>query len=343
MFKAVTDTMKFLGRKTPYYIVASLLSLTTYSQQAAACDACALYNASRISGHLTGSLSLSINEQYTSYRIAEENAYNTRSADLTRSYSTTQLNVGYDLSDNLGIQGTLPFVVRNFDEVTNYRADEESETGIGDGSIAINYSPVSIRETDQSVILSFVGGIKLPTGDSGSLSQDSQTETDHADRVIGPATVQHHQLSGIPGLSGRTLSIGTGSVDYILGSTLNTRWDRILMLGVAEYSIKSEGSFDYRFANELLWNVGPGAYLLLNDDYTIILRCVLSGEHTDRDTHKGNKVPDSAVRNLYLGPEFIVTLNNRITIELGIDIPFDTEPSAILPDYRLHSAVSYRF
>ena len=64
-----------------------------------------------------------------------------------------------------------------------------------------------------------------------------------------------------------------------------------------------ERNFDYQYANDLTWFGGPGAYLLLNEKYTLTLQLAISGEHKGTDTFRGTKAEDTGVTTVYLGPQ----------------------------------------
>ena len=327
------------------YLAGVLFFLGVLAEPAHACDPCALYNASRLTGHSEDSYIVALSQQFTSYAVSDPTAANVESAELTRGYNTTQLTLGFDASDSLGFQLTLPFVYRAFDQIENFRETSEDESGIGDGVLSVSYSPIVVREPNRATILSFTLGLKLPTGDTGGL-EDSVTENETTSaRHPSSGMVAHHQIGQSTGLGGRILTIGTGSVDTILGVTLLSRWEKLLFLASLQYSVRTEGDFDYQFDNDVLWNAGPGLYLHTADDLTIAVRGVVSGEEKGKDTFEGQAVEGSSVSNVYMGPEILLTIQSAISLEIALDIPLyaDDSEATITPDYRLRSGVSYRY
>lgn len=332
--------------KTQLILLASVLA---HSGIAEACDPCALFNAARLEATSGGALTVAVSEQLTSYERGDENI---KQGDFTRLYSTTQISAAYDVDDKVSIQLVLPIVAREFDEVRNFRLRERSEGGVGDMSLTVGYSLLSSFTPERSYFLNVGAGIKMPTGDTGSLEDSlaaGTEEENHADearhaRNVAVA-VQHHQAPAIGGASGRILSIGTGSWDVPLLLAGSTRYERWAASFYTQYDIRTEGDFEYRFANDFLWGARAGRYLALEDEYTAGVMLAFSGEHKGQDTVDGASIDGSELSNLYLGPVLVVTAADRLVAELGVDLPVrvDDEEGQIEPDYRLTATIAGRF
>lgn len=309
----------------------AMLSLVT---SAYACDPCALYNVSKLQGHSKNTIAVALSEQFTKFKRIELN--NLSNTEYTKGFSTSVFSTSYDLKDDLGLQLNIPFIIRDYVKRERFNESGEIDSGIGDISLGANYSPLTYRKNQYSAILSLYGTIKFPTGDTGSLPKDNSSRLAHHP---GPT------LGATGASGGRTLTIGTGSTDYIFGTSFSARIDRLLWLSTFQYAIRTEGDFDYRFDNDIVWNTGPGAYLILKDNQTLALRAVFSGEHKGKDVLDGNKVSGSAISNLYLGPEIIATLNQNWLADFGFDIPVyvDKSDSTLEPDWRIRTSISYRF
>jgi hypothetical protein len=117
------------------------------------------------------------------------------------------------------------------------------------------------------------------------------------------------------------------------------------MLTNAQYALRTEGDFDYRFDNDFLWDAGPGAYLFLTDEFSLALRGYVSGEHKGQDTFRGNHVDGSQISNIFVGPQLLIFTGSGISGEFSIDIPFDDNGIAgtVQADYRIRTAIGYRF
>ena len=89
------------------------------------------------------------------------------------------------------------------------------------------------------------------------------------------------------GLHGHDLTLGSGSFDGIVGGQMYWSWGRVFVTAGMQYAMRSTGSFDYRFANDLTWIGGPGWYALLTHSYSLALQAVLSGETKGNDSQQG--------------------------------------------------------
>lgn len=306
-----------------------------------ACDPCALYNATQSTGLQSGSVRLSISEQYTSFDESDKLQQSSiRDGDVVKSYSNTQLSLSYDISSSLGLQATLPLILRRYDQYEQFRRSREEEFGLGDGTVIGYVEPISDRSGSFSTVLSLFGGVKLPTGDTGSISSSIQADELQTSQRM---TAKHHPVGEAVG--GRVLTLGTGSVDFPVGVAGMVRYDRAFILTSVQYTLRTEGAYDYEFADDTVWEGGLGAYLLLEDSHSLSLRIVGTGKHKASDRHQGMLVPDSALNNYYLGPRVVLTALSRWVVEGGADLALDTdqEKSTVVPDVRVRGAVSYRF
>ena len=326
--------------------IKSLLLCSTilfFSKVASACDPCALYNASRMFGHSPESFTLGVSNQYTSFdKATKPDSGSIRDGELVKGFNTTQLNFGYDLNEKSGLQLTLPLVTRRFNTISRYQSESDSDFNLGDSIIAGNYSFYNYRDGEVVVLAGVTAGIKLPTGDTGVLEDVSTSGANGGLKTKN--LFKHHQLSSSSG-GGRALTFGSGSVDYIVGANLLTRYKRYFFLTNYQYTLRTEGDFDYEFADDMVWSTGPGYYFAVDDKYTVGTRVVASGEYKASDKLKGNKVEYSALSNLYVGPEIIATINNRYFIETGIDFRTSSEDASltVVPTTRFRFSLSYRF
>lgn len=318
---------------------AFIIAALSLASEALACDPCALYMASRLQGHSADTFTLSVSEQYTEFDSPYDPSENSvRDGEFVRKFSTTQFALAYDFTGKFGMQVTLPVVARRFEEVEQYRRSVKSDAGIGDASLVGTYSFLNVRKGDWTTLAGVTGGVKFPTGDTGVLRDISNEES-----LPALSLTRHHSISTAGG--GRALTFGTGSYDYIFGFNVFSRYQRHLVLGSVQYTVRTEGDFDYEFADDFLWSIGSGYYLLVEHDRNIAALLTLSGEHKGKDHLDGGLVEDSAISNLYLGPQLLGTFNDRIAAEASLDfrVVDDSDDGAVIPDIRIRAGVSYRF
>lgn len=305
-----------------------------------ACDPCGMHSSVQIPGVMNslrttglepGSWTLSASEQFSTFRITGENDLRTTESDLEliRNLSVTQFIAAYNLSSRAALQVNVPLVVRDYEHFERFAKVRDTEAGLGDMSVLGTYSPYSYNDVENRFFIAGTGGIKLPTGDTGSLTRVANEDGESADTRV----------------QGRGLTLGTGSVDVPLGLVTYGRTGRVQLFASAQYTIRTEGAADYQFANDLAWSVAPGWLFLIGEEESLSCSVVFSGENKGGDHIGDELLPRTAVNNLYLGPELFYSMTNRIAVLVGIDLPvaIDVGGAAVKPETRSRLAISLSF
>jgi hypothetical protein len=319
-------------------VVALALIVLASSRIAWACDPCGVHgavqvpgvmNALRTTGLQPRVWTLGVNEQFSSFRVRDENDLRTTNTDLEliRNLSVTQLSLAYNISSQLAVQVNAPLVVRNYDHFERFSKVRDTEAGLGDSSMVGTYSPYSHSDLDQRFFVAGVAGIKAPTGDTGSLARV-------VDDTSGQASTR---------IQGRGLTLGTGSVDVPLGVVAYGRMNRVQVFAGAQYTIRTEGAADYTFANDLTWSISPGWLFVLGEDQNLSCSLVFSGEDKGSDRVAGEVLPRTTMHNLYLGPELFYSLNSELSVLAGLDLPIarDVGGAAVEPELRARLTISW--
>ena len=146
-------------------------------------------------------------------------------------------------------------------------------------------------------------------------------------------------------MHGHDLTLGSGSFDGIIGASVFWSWQRFYVTAATQWAIRSEGAFDYQFANDLTWIGGPGVYALLTNDYSLGVQAVLSGETKGKDTQQGQRLDDTGITALYVGPGFSFTWGTSLAADVALDLPAiqDNTSVQIVPDYRIRGGLMWRF
>ncbi len=294
---------------------------------------------------------------------------NPNGEDMTS--SITQILLGYNLTETIGLQANIPIISRTFTRITEEGIDHGDETGFGDISLLGLFSPFRWVGVDSVVRTTLMAGIKLPSGSSSRLREELD-EVDDDTAIPEFPDVPGRGLPGFPtevrtsrgtvtsnhttggetesGLHGHDLALGSGSVDGVFGARIFGSWKRLFASGSVQYFVRSQGRFNYQYANEILWRVGPGVFLALDDvalgrGYTLNLAAVFSGESKGKDTLSGVSQDDTAYTGLYLGPSMTFTWGESLQATLGGDIPVEqkTTELQLVPDFRITAAVTWRF
>lgn len=342
---------------------AALVALLIEPRLARACDLCAIYTTTEGREAQTGPR-LGIGEQYTDFGTLKNNGetFPNPFGEFLRS-SITQVFAGYNFFPRVGVQLNLPIIVRSYRRVLQAGVMDGSVSGIGDMSLIANVRALSYFDTARVAQLVLIGGLKFPTGDPAFLSEEvppppcirfpdpTICNPQGARLARLPVGIRPRHTTGPPsGIGGHDLTLGTGSVDGIVGAQAFGAWRRLYATAGIQYVARTVGAFDYQFANDLLFETGPGAYLLLGDNflgdaYALGAQIVFSGETKGTDSIQGQTVTDTGITALYLGPSFRFTWGIHLAAEITADLPVLQNNTAlqIVPDYRLRGGISWRF
>jgi hypothetical protein len=302
------------------------------AQPVLACDFCAVYAASEAQGNSGKGFYGGLAEQYTYFNTFQSGGHNVHNPDSEYLHSVmSQFFGGYNFNDRFGLQLNVPIIYRAYGALKSVNPlltpvkIHGSEVGIGDIVLLGNVRLYRKRTTDYTFTWNALAGVKFPTGDSSHLNPD---EPDFAE-----------------GIGGHDLALGSGSFDGTVGTDIFLRYSKMFFTAGTQYAIRSEGAFDYQYANDLSWVGGPGVYLALKDDYTISTQVAVSGETKGADTVHGMRTDDTSETSVYLGPDFNFTWGSNLSAQLGADIPVSIRSTGeqIVPTFRIHAAVTWRF
>ena len=326
---------------------------------AAACDLCAVYTTSEAREDQTG-LRVGLGEQFTYFHTLKNhgetvpNPYGEKIAS-----SITQLMLGYNIWPRFGVQLNVPYIIRDFRRIQASGIDDGTVNGFGDLSLLAIGKPFAWSDIDRIAHVVAFAGVKLPSGDPSFLKEEVPPPpcipypdpTACSQRVRVPPDLYGHHSGGPPsGVHGHDLTLGSGSVDGIIGAQVFGFWQRAFVTGFIQYVARNVGAYDYRFANDLMFAVGPGAYLftghqLFDAPYTVRGQVMFSGETKGNDSIEGMPLTDTGLTALYLGPVFAFDWSTQLAVEIGADLPVlqNTTQLQIVPDYRLRGGVTWRF
>ena len=297
-----------------------------------ACDLCAVYSASLAQGEVGRGFLAGVAEQFTHFGTLRENGHEvSNEAGQYLDSLVSQVFVGYNLNNRFGLQLNIPIIYRAFKRPEGFNNDHGTESGLGDTSLTGHFCVVQKLANDSSFNWSVLGGVKFPTGSTDRIKEE----------------FNEVEVPGAPesGIHGHDLTLGSGSWDGIIGTSAFARWKRLFMAASMQYTLRTEGDHDYEFANDLTWSGGPGVYLLLGHKHTLSLQLVVSGEHKEKDTFQGESAEDTGVTSVYLGPEIDFTWTERLSSQVGVDLPVSIDNTALqaVPDYRIRAAMTWRF
>lgn len=291
-------------------------------QPAVACDLCSVYAATEAQGGSGKGFFGGVAEQFTYFNTLQIDGHDVpNEGNQYINSSLSQVFAGYNFNNRVGVQFNLPVIYRSY----GYQSQRGSESGIGDVSLIGNFRLYEKLTESFTFNWTALGGMKFPTGSTSHLNPD--------------------QPDFAPGIGGHDLTLGSGSYDGLLGTGFYARWKRLFLTGSMQYAVRSEGAYDYQFANDWIWSGGPGVYLLLGHEHTLSLQAVVSGESKGQDTLNGVATDDTAITSVFLGPQLNYTWSSRLSAMVGADLPVSIVSSGeqLVPTYRVRAAVTWRF
>jgi hypothetical protein len=312
------------------------------------CDLCSIYNSLESQKNSKGSFQLGTAEQFTSYsRLQDGGEFVANDAHQKLSSSITQVFAGYSITDSVAAQLSLPYINRRFSRLAGDGIDHGTEAGIGDIPIIIRYTAYDYRQSNSAFSIQLLAGIKLPTGSSTRLKEEQSEGGSMTDPMPMLATLRHdgHMHDTASAVHGHDLALGSGSVDFPLGARVFAESGRFFASADIQYSIRNKGDYDYRYANDLLWNAGPAYYVVLHHDTTLAIRANLSGDYKGMDFGNGEKQTDTSTNSVFLGPQLLIATGNCIHGEIGFDLPIHIENSGLqaVTSNRIRAGLTYRF
>src|SRR5213595_1659486 len=329
-----------------------VVALTFFPLATRACDLCGCYTPQvesmpkekvSMSGFYTA-----IAEQFThfgSLQFDDREVANPTGQRLDS--SVTQFVIGYEINDRLAVQFNAPFIYRDFRRPEGFAIDEGNVSVIGDVSLLAKAvlwrfastarrefdvqgkNPVAIEhESDCTCSIVALAGLKFPTGDSSRLEEE----------------FHEVEVPGAPesGIHGHDLTLGTGSYDGIFGEQMAIRYKNMFLETNVQFTARTEGSHDYRFADDLMWSGGPGYYLVRNPKTVLGLQFVASGEYKGRDRFRGQPADDTGISSVFLGPRVLAS-RGRWSAEAAVELPIFIHTTSLqaVPDYRLRGAIAF--
>lgn len=312
-----------------YCAFAAGVSLNT----AFGCDLCSTYAASQARGEYGQGFFSGVAEQFTHFGTVQVDGNEVANpADQYLDSSISQVFAGYNLTKRWGVQFNMPVIYRNFRRPDGYGGIQTgTESGLGDASLLGTFVAYRKLSEDYTITWDLLGGVKFPTGNSDRLKE----EFTELPNPVGPPS----------GIHGHDLALGSGSYDGLLGSSFYGRLHREFFTANLQYAIRSEGDFTYRYANDLTWSVAPGYYFIMDDDCTLGLQGLATGEYKGTDTFQGASAEDTGLTALYLGPQLSFTWSDWLSAQLAMELPIVMDNTALqtVADYRIIAALTLRF
>jgi len=355
--------MKNLLLNTCFVALAILLVAKTE-----ACETCAVYSPPELRKLLLGEHNDDAKlNWFTRYSKLDQRINGTREEpNMGEEIDSfiNQLSLEYALTPKLKAQISVPYLHRDFKRLQDGALVSDDESGVGDISVLGKFKICETEKSDRSLIVTLLAGLKTPTGDSDRLG-----ETDHheesagahghgAEESAGHGTEEAaghgseesaghgHSSAGHAesAISGHDVALGSGSWDVFGGIKAEWASDNWLADLMAQYYLRTEGDFDYEFADDLYVSADVGRILVQKDEFAMSLRGGILGEFRDADEQNGVKIDHTKLDSWYA----IVTAAaawQAFTAEFGVDFALDQDSGAatLVPDERFRISAGVYF
>jgi hypothetical protein len=287
-------------------IIANAVCLSGVAS-AQECDRCAF--ASYLEGALNPGaphhVALELN--YT-YRSKTFEGSSERSGAPEEKVADTVLNLFYEqpLFNHFSLDFNLPVVSRAYTLRPNNTYESDRETSLGDASILAD---VHIIENHSSPLESewrLRGGVKLPTGDSDDLNDfEASNHTDFGGSAVYPYD----------------LAKGTGSVDWIAGTSVFMRYDRVVGFVDGQYTARTEGENNFRFGDTAVVQGAPGYLFAVSGPNSLGLFANTTFKYSGEAEQDGDTVENTGQKTLSVGPELLFTVRDAFSATVGVNFP----------------------
>jgi hypothetical protein len=224
----------------------------------------------------------------------------------------------------------LPFTSKAYTERPNNTYDSDRETSLGDMSLLITLQPYAEADRYGSVDWRIRAGAKLPTGDADQLNSYTLAETIN---------------NGGSNVYSFDHAIGSGSFDWILGSSLFLRDDRFVGIADAQYIGRTTGENDFRFGDKVTAHVTPGYVFFQRGKDIFVFLVDSSYTFVGEADSSGSKVPNTGESSFYMGPRVLATFNDVFSTYVGVSLPLyhDMTGTQLATDYQIIASVMGAF
>lgn len=310
--------------------VFCLFLLIAFATLCSACDLCGCF----VPQSVENGFQVGLAEQYSaSSNLSLDGESTPNLADQHMNSYFTQLLIDYRFNERVSVQMNTPLIHRSFRRAEGGSIENGTESGLGDILLVGTYTPFQRKNPFSEFHWKVLGGLKMPTGNSDLIGEELEEE--HTGDTESMAS----------GVHGHDLALGSGSWDGLVGAAVTGRKAAWFFSAHIQYAIRSHGSFDYKYANDLLWYGGPGYYAVSKPEYSLGLQALLAGEHKGEDKLGETHADDTAINAVYVGPNALIAIKQVVMAEIGFGFPLSIDNSGLqtVPRYRLHIGLTWHF
>ena len=318
-----------------------LLSALLFSRHALACDFCMLNQDSppELTGQARG-ITLGVNSLMSDHSY--DHTREVESQGKKEAWLTYSLTAFTPVTNDLTVQLTVPYSVKSnidFDDSSSLNTGTVT-SGLGDLALSGRYRLLQSPQAQSAWLLTFLGGIKLPTGSTSAVDRSGRP-------------IDRHALPG------------TGSWDFDLGFSASYTTDSGLKLALENvYRMTTTGKWadrNHRFGNSFNYSIRAyepvaktsagselSPFLGLVGDTTGMERGAIDPTTSIYNTNLENRSTGGTVLFAQLGINANLNINTILNLSVSkafyrnvnFDSAFDADP---VENYKLDLSISYLF
>jgi hypothetical protein len=265
-----------------------------------------------------------VDVRYLSVGTLYQDGSKTANADHElETHLTQQYTLFYALSKSVSLSALVPVPRRHSEQISSEGLMVTgNQFGIGDVAFLVRYKPYVGHGMESTYILSFVGGLKLPTGRTDG--RDSQ----------GDLLDAHVQL-------------GTGSTDVLVGASGFAAAGQTAFIVNVLGGFTGKGSNGHQFGNTLNYDATV-RYGILPESYDspqLFATVSLNGELRGHERQDGILDQNSGGNVLYISPGLQLFVTPALTLELSYQQPIvhSLFGQQLGEDYRFVSGLQILF
>ncbi len=230
----------------------------------------------------------------------------------------------------LFIDVNVPFTSKAYTERPNNTYDSDRETALGDMSLLMTLQPYAEADQYGSIDWRIRAGVKLPTGDADRLNSFSLSQTTN---------------NGGSNIYSYDRAVGSGSFDWIVGSSIFVRDDRFVGIADAQYIGRTSGENEFRFGDKISTHVAPGFVFFQRGRDTFVFLVDSSYTFAGEADLSGSTVPNTGESSFYMGPRILATFNDVFSTYVGVSLPLyhDMTGTQLAADYQIIASVMGAF
>jgi hypothetical protein len=252
--------------------------------------------------------------------------------------ATTLVNLYYSQSlfDETTLDVYLPFESQAYTARPNYTYDSGRDSGLGDMSLVMTQKIFHGVAERRLVDWRVRAGAKLPTGDASQLSNyPSQLNTPNSQGPVYPTSALYPY----------DRTIGSGSVDWIVGSSYVVRYEDFFGVMDGQFIGRTAGENDFTFGNSVSAHVTPG-YIFSHsarNEFSILLDAAY--RYDAQASYKSATVRDSGQTSFTMGPQVMGNFQGRVLASFGVNMPLyqTVEGTQLASDYQILLSVMTGF